>query len=435
MPDTQQQFDGQNPVSGYTLFHGKDGQNFYLKGENLADDEIKSRVAKLRGQNTQTPTPAETQFEEDIKSNQGVTSPYDPNAHGVAQRFLGSAGAQLLSTPGMLVKAAMDPVGTAKDIATGVGSSLKAWADPATRPTWEGIKSVLPEALGGGFGAVASGYGPEAARGVAEMASPYKPQIVNAVGALEHPLQVPGKIAKTIVGKMIPDAPAPPAPKLGSPENPGWMSKLPTRLPPNLRSDPFAPSSTAAELGSPDNPGFMSKLPTRLPPSLRGDPFAPPIEETAEAGRQAAAASPSGVIVVPEPKPLFPGQNENYAASMPRNELEPLAQAGQPGAAKQLQQLGRKVIFSPPGAGIETASMDALRQSLGITQSMPQGNPDPFSPYSPAMPQSNPSPYSPAPSATDGWFRPTASRSTSPVFVPADQAMALRRSKTAPNTW
>ena len=59
MPDTQQQFDGQNTVPGYTLFHGKDGQNFYLKGENLGDDEIKTRVAKLRGQSasTQTPTP------------------------------------------------------------------------------------------------------------------------------------------------------------------------------------------------------------------------------------------------------------------------------------------------------------------------------------------------------------------------------------------
>lgn len=58
MPDPQQsQFDGQTPVSGYTLFHGKDGTNFYLKGENLADDDISQRVSKLRGQTA----PAATQ--------------------------------------------------------------------------------------------------------------------------------------------------------------------------------------------------------------------------------------------------------------------------------------------------------------------------------------------------------------------------------------
>src|SRR5467141_3349581 len=45
----QQQFDGQAAVPGYTLFHGKDGQNFYLKGENLSDDEVSAKVATIRG--------------------------------------------------------------------------------------------------------------------------------------------------------------------------------------------------------------------------------------------------------------------------------------------------------------------------------------------------------------------------------------------------
>src|SRR5947209_2080461 len=53
MPDGQtQQFDGQTPVAGYTLFHGKDGKSFYLKGENLSDSDIASRVATLRGQSS-----------------------------------------------------------------------------------------------------------------------------------------------------------------------------------------------------------------------------------------------------------------------------------------------------------------------------------------------------------------------------------------------
>jgi hypothetical protein len=53
MPNGQeQQFDGQNAVPGYTLFHGKDGMSFYLKGENLSDSDITSRVATLRGQSS-----------------------------------------------------------------------------------------------------------------------------------------------------------------------------------------------------------------------------------------------------------------------------------------------------------------------------------------------------------------------------------------------
>jgi hypothetical protein len=47
--DTQAQFEGQTPVSGYTLFQGKDGKSYYLKGENLSDDDITQRVATLRG--------------------------------------------------------------------------------------------------------------------------------------------------------------------------------------------------------------------------------------------------------------------------------------------------------------------------------------------------------------------------------------------------
>jgi hypothetical protein len=46
---TQTQFDGQTPVPGYTLFQGKDGQSFYLRGEGLSDSVIASKVAAIRG--------------------------------------------------------------------------------------------------------------------------------------------------------------------------------------------------------------------------------------------------------------------------------------------------------------------------------------------------------------------------------------------------
>lgn len=74
-------------------------------------------------------------------------------------------------------------------------------------------------------------------------------------------------------------------PELGSPENPGLFSKLPSRLPQNLRRDPFSapapppqwetPSHTDV-LGSPEFPGPFSEIPNRISSTRRGDPFAPP---------------------------------------------------------------------------------------------------------------------------------------------------------------
>jgi hypothetical protein len=76
-------------------------------------------------------------------------------------------------------------------------------------------------------------------------------------------------------------------PALGTPENPGYMSKLPTRLPPSMRGDPFAPKPTVAApvweapshtdvYGSPEFPGPFSPVPNKVPAQFRGDPFAPP---------------------------------------------------------------------------------------------------------------------------------------------------------------
>ena len=45
-----------------------------------------------------------------------------------------------------------------------------------------------------------------------------------------------------------------PQPELGSPENPGMFSKIPTTMP-----------KVEPELGSPENPGFHAKIPTRMP--------------------------------------------------------------------------------------------------------------------------------------------------------------------------
>jgi len=119
------------------------------------------------------------------------------------------------------------------------------------------------------------------------------PELACIGDALEQPTTIPGKLVKAGASAMFPAPPVePPAWEspshtdiFGSPEFPGPMSKLSTRLPAAMRGDPFAPPMVEAtpvppELGSPENPGLFSKLPTRLPPNLRGDPFLPPSGET-----------------------------------------------------------------------------------------------------------------------------------------------------------
>lgn len=132
------------------------------------------------------------------------------------------------------------------------------------------------------------------------------------------------------------------------------------------------------------------------------DPYAPP--ETAEAARQADIANPSGVAVVPEPRDALPSDRPGSAWSLTRTKgLPEAAQRGQPGALDVMRQL-KPTLVIPRGGDIETPSMSALRDSLGITESVPQGNADPFAPAPPVVPQGNPSPFEP--SVTQGWLKP-----------------------------
>lgn len=332
-----------------------------------------------------------TQFEQNINSRRGVTDAYDPNASGVTQRFLGAAGGALLSAPGAIINAIAHPVDTASNAVKGVSDSVAAYENPKTRPTWEGIKSVLPEALGMGFGNAAAAYTPEAVQGVREMASPYKPQVMAAADALRHPTEIPGKVVKAAVNKAIPDPYSPP-------ERPFLGPDTPTRsqfaLSQKIAGEQ-APPAPEPELGSPENPGFMSKLPSRLPQGLRGDPFSPRPVSVSEALRQAA---PDDVAVVPDERPAVAGDRPGSAWSLTRTEgLPEAAQRGQPGAINVLRQL-KPTVVTPRSGGFDSPNMQALRESLGITESVPQGNPTPYSPPAPA-PKATDSAFAP-------WFKP-----------------------------
>jgi hypothetical protein len=59
------------------------------------------------------------------------------------------------------------------------------------------------------------------------------------------------------LGQIRAAALPPATPELGSPGNPGWVAKLPDRMPQRLALPP--------ELGSPANPGWLAKLPDRMP--------------------------------------------------------------------------------------------------------------------------------------------------------------------------
>lgn len=153
----------------------------------------------------------------------------------------------------------------------------------------------------------------------------------------------------------------------------------------------------------PSTDTFFEKRGTDIARAMRQQPdaFAPPTTEAAEATRQ---ADPSSVALVPEPRAPLPGDRPGAAWSLTRTEgLPQAAQRGQPGAADVLRQI-KPTLILPRGGDIETPSMSALRDSLGIGESFPQGNADPYAPAPPAVPQGNPSPFEP--SVTQGWLKP-----------------------------
>jgi hypothetical protein len=175
--------------------------------------------------------------------------------------------------------------------------------------------------------------------------------------------------------------------------------------------DAFAPPEPAEYPGAsfPSSDTFYEKRGTDIMRAMRQQPdaFTPP-DETSEALRQASVASepnPANVAVVPEPRAPLPSDRPGSAWSLTRTKgLPEAALRGQPGAADVLRQVGQPVVMTPRSGGFESPNMQALRDSLGITESLPQGNQNPFSPPMPELPEGNPSPFNP--SITSTWLRP-----------------------------
>lgn len=372
--------------------------------DSLSDSQLVQKVVdKYPDYKQHIASFAPTQMEQQ-QPERSVTDAYDPKAEGATSRFLGSAGAALLSVPGAIARTVADPTTATRDLVSTVGNAIKTYADPKTRPTWEGIKSVLPEALGTGFGNVAAGYVPEAAKGAKELAGTALRDPYNEVRAPIKAVAAAGKIlgAPELSEAFIPNRPGA--------YSAAERAAVPLNQSPNYNSAAFRagrasinPPEPEPELGSPENPGFMSKLPSRLPPKLRGDPLTPPEPVDApEATRQIEAATepnPANVAVVPEPRAPLPSDRPGSAWSLTRTKgLPEAALRGQPGAADVLRQVGQPVVMTPRSGGFDSPNMQALRESLGITESVPQGNPTPYSPPAPA-PEATDSAFAP-------WFKP-----------------------------
>lgn len=412
------------------------------------------------------PTPASTDLEQGAPKATWTGS-YNPNAakYGPAVRALDAAGGAVLGTPGALLSTIAHPIDTAE----GIGQSIGSWFDPKTRPTWEGIKSVLPEALGTGIGNVAAGeaaqplaklagqgigagakqiaklgmdeagqpkpltklaLGGDRAEALSELTAPRdangmpyqkKAEMLMQRGAEQDAIDEKAAVEARRADRerattqrasdredaaarkpqpitqspnfnadaynagraSINPAPvAPPTPELGSPENPGFHSKVPTRMPERIAPSP--------ELGSPDNPGFHSKLPTRMPAQVAAPEAEPELGSPDNPGwhskvptrmpkiaapeADAAAGGTPRIVAPSDAGPKFTG-SEGSPARWTNDRVRQLAAQGN---REAIQQSVRRGFELPPNARYVAGDPDfsaGMYNPRDVTRFSPEGTP------------------------------------------------------------
>jgi hypothetical protein len=83
----------------------------------------------------------------------------------------------------------------------------------------------------------------------------------------------------------------------------------------------------------PNPTGYFTRLGSRMPAAPRG--------------LLGAGTPDESPLLIPEPTRMFAGEEPNYMASTPREDLPGLAASGKLGAGTQLQQLGRRILYKP----------------------------------------------------------------------------------------
>lgn len=212
-----------------------------------------------------------------------------------------------------------------------------------------------------------------ALRGASAAADVAAPAIGTALrtpeGKLIPPVKIGAKLAGGAAGHMLG---IPGAGELG-----GYLigDKLADMLVPDRPGAATAAERRAIPVSKNPNPGGYTG-PTSAQTANAVHPLNPvygPAVPSAEQLAQGVKLSdlvgekPSGITVVPEPRPTFAGETPNYMASVPRGTLQDLALGAKPGAAKQLQQLGQQIIYAPSGAGISNVRSSVPLSELANT--------------------------------------------------------------------
>ena len=308
--------------------------------------------------------------------NQKAPEPGVLNTLGREAKALGKG---IVSIPGAMYHAASDPETPEESAKYGkgfehdIGPTGRLIDRMAVQPTMHAIDwyakaakgqipnateqalSVAPEAIGQGASAPLAAKMIQEAPGAIAKVPPVRAARAGFAGAGEAVLNSP------VVGPMMrgfgrgfmrswngseapPPPTAPPPPIRGS----IYGSEPMKVAPPPVRGSIYG--DMAAEPKAPIPPVRWGEIPAE-----ETAPKAAPIPPMRWPGGRApkmGATRPGGgdVTFVPEPRPTFTGEDPNYMASVPRNELGKMAVARKPGAAGQMQQLGKPIIYIPDEA-------------------------------------------------------------------------------------
>lgn len=172
-------------------------------------------------------------------------------------------------------------------------------------------------------------------------------------GPYRGPASIPKPVEEPLFSKVS-EGPGPytgpksvpkPVPELGSVENPGLMSKIPTRMPrpavQPISESPYATQNEAAKSFAegkegPNVPLVKSPVP---------QPEAPMTSAFGNSGKVPYGS----VIKLPVPNEALPPINPKYMASVPRASLMGMGESRTPGAGTQLGQIGNKIVYLPEG--------------------------------------------------------------------------------------
>lgn len=335
-------------------------------------------VNHLLGNDTSSPT-----------QGPGLTGPINPSLADASPltRTLDAAGAGLMAAPGAIAQTVLHPIDTANSIA----DSVESYLDPKTRPTWEGIKSVLPEAIGGGIGSVAAGEAPRlalsATRGITNnvlrdpatgnIKTPYEAAADKILGpdpfkpksSPATPIPEGTNYGTYLRDKAAADAedlkarkpiPLTQSPNMAgegaaayragrkggptAPPNP-FPNATPTAPETMPSTSPTTPSPATSDTSSSFRSGTASFEVPGISAQAGKGPVAPPVEgESGSVPKN--LPDPNTVLTLPEPKPSIPGVPNNMG-SVPRESLFDAADRGVAGAGPQIQSLGQRVLYLP----------------------------------------------------------------------------------------